>query len=33
MPHSALDNMTPEVYEKKHSKTSEIPNLHGQAFG
>lgn len=32
-PHSALDNMTPEEYAKKHSKTSEISNLPGTAFG
>ena len=32
-PHSALDNMTPEEYVKMHSKTSEISNLPGTAFG
>jgi len=32
-PHSALDNMTPEEYAKKHLKTSEISNLCGTAFG
>ncbi len=32
-PHSALDNMTPEEYAKKHFKTSEISNLPGTALG
>jgi putative transposase len=33
VPHSALDNMTPEEYVKMRSKTSEISNLPGTAFG
>jgi len=32
-PHSALDNMTPEEYMKKHLKKPEISNLPGTAFG
>jgi len=32
-PHSALDNMTPEEYVKKHLKKPEISNLRGTAFG
>jgi putative transposase len=32
-PHSALDNMTPEEYVKKHLKTPEISSLRGTAFG
>ena len=32
-PHSALDNMTPEEYVKKHLKTPEISNLRGTAYG
>ena len=32
-PHSALDNITPEEYAKKHLKKSEISNLRGTAFG
>jgi hypothetical protein len=32
-PHWVLDNMTPEEYEKKHLKKSEISNLRGTAFG
>jgi len=32
-PHSALDNMTPEEYVKKHLKKPEISNLPGTAFG
>ncbi|MCH7520050.1 MAG: transposase, partial [Candidatus Dadabacteria bacterium] len=32
-PHSALDNMTPEEYAKKHSKKPEISNLPGTALG
>jgi hypothetical protein len=32
-PHSALDNMMPEEYVKKHLKTPGISNLHGTAFG
>ena len=32
-PHSALDNMTPEEYAKKHLKKPEISNLPGTAFG
>ena len=31
-PHSALDNMTPKEYAKKHKKP-EISNLRGTAFG
>jgi len=31
-PHSALDNMTPEEYVKKHLKKTEISNLRGTAF-
>jgi len=33
MPNSALDNMTPEEYVKKHLKKPEISNLRGTAFG
>jgi len=32
-PHSALDNITPEEYAKKHLKKPEISNLRGTAFG
>jgi putative transposase len=32
-PHSALENMTPEEYAKKHAKTSEISTLPGTALG
>ncbi len=32
-PHSALDNMTPEEYVKKHLKKPEISNLRGTALG
>jgi len=32
-PHSALDNMTPQEYVKKHKKKPEISNYPGTAFG
>jgi putative transposase len=32
-PHSALENMTPEEYVKKHLKKPEISNLRGTALG
>ena len=32
-PHSALDNITPEEYAKKHLKKPEISNLRGTALG
>ena len=32
-PHSALENMTPEEYVKKHLKKPEISKLRGTAFG
>jgi putative transposase len=32
-PHSALDNMTPDEYMKKHTKKPEISNLPGTALG